>query len=241
MAVGRPLGSGTLYKTLIMQAASKNEHVAPRHARSCLLLALLTYHIFGEPEPTSGIDDEANAYAVESGTAQMDAVPARWGFIPHALLYIIHAAPGSGIRTGEANVLTTIGITGETFVRDACTLVFPIGAGVTETAVNHIPAMQTGACGQRIVPDKRVEADGSTILVDELEKLLRQLALFRSHWWRWSIGRYARTCRGIIARWKGRRFRRRRCGCGNLAGNLQGWSRRWVLFDTNDAIGSERL
>ena len=214
MAIRRFLGSGTPHKPL-------------------------TYHIFGEPEPTSGIDDDADAYTVEGSTGQVDAVPTGGWFVPHALLHIIDATPGSGIWTGKTYVLTTIGITGETFVCDTCTLVFTVRTCMTETAVDHVPAMQACAPGKRIVPDKGIETNGGAILINELKELLRDLDFLCRHWWWWPIWFKPGTSwrRG----WRNAGLGGYRRRCSNLTGNLETWSRSWVLFNSNNAIGIERL
>ncbi len=166
----------------------------PRRGMAALLHFLvsriLAYHVFGEPDPASGIDDDADSYTVEGGAGQVNVVPAGRRFVPHTLLDIIHAAPGGGIRAGKSDIFAAIAITGETFVRDAHTLVFPIGASMAKAAVNHVPAMQACASCQCRVPDKWIETNGSPVLVDQLEELLRQLDfLGRQRRW-WAIGRY---------------------------------------------------
>ena len=220
-------------------------HVAARHAcTAAFSTRILTYHVFGEPDPPSGIDDDADTYTVEGGTRQVDAVPTGGRLVPHALLDVIHAAPGSGIGAGQTDILAAISVTGETFVRDTHTLVFPIWAGMTEAAVNHVPAMQACAPGQRVIPDERIETNGCTVLVDQLEQLLRQLNFFCRHWWRRPIGCYPGAGCGNSPRRRGRRNGCRfgcRRGSRDLAGNLEGRSGRWMLLDGNHTIGSEWL
>ena len=135
-------------------------------------LLALTDQIFGEPYPAARVYDDADADTMQRGTRQVDAMPAGRRLIPHALLYGIDTAPGVRIGTSQSNVFAAVGIARETLVRDAHTLVFAVGTGVAEAAVNHIPAMQARPARQRVVPHERIEADGGAILVDEREKLL---------------------------------------------------------------------
>src|SRR5579859_756703 len=107
----------------------------------------LAYHVLGEPEPTSRIHDKANAYTMQRGAGQVDAMPACRRLVDHALLYIIYAAPWRGIGTCQANTLAAIRKARETFVSDAHTLVKSIGAGMAKTAMDHVPAMQTRSRG----------------------------------------------------------------------------------------------
>lgn len=83
-------------------------------------------------------------------------MPARWGLVDHALLYAVYSGPGCWVGACQANTLTAIGKTCETFVGDACALIKSIGAGMAETAVNHVPAMQACAAGEGVIPDEWV-------------------------------------------------------------------------------------
>ena len=142
------------------------------------LLLALADHVFGEPDPASSIHHDSDAYAMQRGARQVDAVPACWRLIDHALLYAVYPAPCCWIGACQANTLTAIGKAGETFVGDACTLIKSVGTGVAETTVNHVPTMQSCTPGKCIIPNKWIQTPNSTIMVDQCKKLLSQLCFF---------------------------------------------------------------
>src|SRR5712691_7344612 len=117
----------------------------------------------------------------------MDVVPACWTFVHHALLHAVDTGPCRRIGACEANIFAAIG-KGEPFVGDARALVEPVGAGMAEAAVYHVPAMQARATGQGIIPDKWIESSHCPVVIDQSKKLLRQLNLFDCQWGRWAIG-----------------------------------------------------
>jgi len=53
------------------------------------------------------------------------------------------------------------------FVRNALAWCAPIRAGMTESAVDHIPGMQAGTTRQRIIPDIWVETPRSAVAVNQ--------------------------------------------------------------------------
>jgi hypothetical protein len=105
---------------------------------------------------------------MERCTGQVDAMPACWRLVYHALLYSIDTRPWARVWSCEANVLATIRKL-KTFISNADALIQPIWTGVAETAMNHVPAMQACASGKRIVPDKWIKAPNSAVLVNQGE------------------------------------------------------------------------
>ncbi len=102
---------------------------------------MLAHHVFDEPDPAAGVDEEADAYSVEGSACQVNAVPTGRRFVDHAFLYVVDASPGCWIGTGQANAFAAIAHTVETFVLDPCTLIEAAGAGVAESTVDHVPGM----------------------------------------------------------------------------------------------------
>jgi hypothetical protein len=145
--------------------------------QEALLWCALTYHVLGEPDPAIGIDINADADAVKRLAGQVDVVPAGRAFIHHAFLDGVYVCPGRVGRTGKTDAFTTIG-EGEAFSGDTYALAYPVGAGVAEAAVEHVPAMQARATGEGVVPDERIKAAYRSILVDLGKKLPGQLYLF---------------------------------------------------------------
>ena len=142
------------------------------------MLLALAHHVFGEPDPASGIHHDSDAYTVQRGACQVNAVPACWRLIDHALLYTVYPVPRCWIGACQANALATVGKASETFISDACTLIKSIGTGMAETTVNHVPAMQSCTAGKRKIPNKWIQTPNSTIMVDQRKKLLSQLYFF---------------------------------------------------------------
>jgi hypothetical protein len=145
--------------------------------KEALLWCALTYHILGEPDPAIGIDIHADADTVKRCAGQVDEVPASGTFIHHAFLDSVYVCPGRGGRTSKADTFTTIG-EGEAFSGDTYALVYSVGAGVAEAAVKHVPAVQARSSGEGIIPDERIKAAYSSVVVDLGEELLGQLYLF---------------------------------------------------------------
>src|SRR5690242_20586223 len=103
----------------------------------------LAHHVLSEPHIAIRINIYPYTDSVQGFAKEMDVVPACGGFISHAFMYIVGSLDGVRERTGPANILATIAIALEAFVGYAHTLVDSIGAGMTEAAVIHVPAMQT--------------------------------------------------------------------------------------------------
>ena len=128
----------------------------------------LAYDVFGEPDPASGVDVDADANVVEGSAGQVDAVPAGGRLVDHAFLYGVDAAPGGWIGAREANTLAAV-CKLEAFVGDADALIYAIWAGMAEATMHHVPAMQASASGEGAVPNKWIEAANSTVMVDQGE------------------------------------------------------------------------
>ena len=142
------------------------------------MLLALAHHVFGEPDPASGIHHDSDAYTMQRGARQVDAVPACWRLIDHALLYPVYPVPCCWIGACQANILAAIGKTCETFIGDACTLFKSVGTGMAETTVNHVPTMQACTPGKCVIPNEWIQTPNSTIMVDQRKKLLSQLYFF---------------------------------------------------------------
>ncbi len=127
----------------------------------------LANHIFGKPDPAVGVYEDADADAVEGGAGEVNEVPAVGSLVHHAFLDVVDAAPRCGIGTRLCNVFAAVGVAREALVGDAHTLVFTVGAGVTEAAVGHVPAMEARATSQGCVPGERVETACCPVTVDE--------------------------------------------------------------------------
>jgi len=123
------------------------------------------YDVLGEPDPAVGGDVDADAYVVEGCAGEVDAVPACWGFVDHAFLDGIDAAPRGRIGACKADAFTAVGEL-EAFVGDAGALIDAVWAGVTEAAVDHVPAMQACAGGECAIPDEGVESPDGAVMVD---------------------------------------------------------------------------
>jgi hypothetical protein len=145
--------------------------------QEALLWCPLTYHVLCEPDPAVGIDINADANTVERLAGQVDVVPAGGAFIHHAFLDGIYVCPGRVRRTGKTDAFTTIG-EGEAFSGDTYALVYSVGTGVAEAAVEHVPTVKARASGQGVIPDESIKATYCSVLVDLGEELLGQLYLF---------------------------------------------------------------
>lgn len=168
--------------------------------QEALFWLTLTYHILGEPDPAVGIGVNADPDTVERCAGQVDVVPAGGAFIHHAFLDGVYMCPGRIGRTGKTDAFTTIG-EGEAFSGDAYALAYPIGAGVTEAAVEHVPAVQARASCEGVVPGERIKVAHGSVVVDQGEKLLSQLYLFRSHGGGLTIGCVPRAGARNIRGW----------------------------------------
>ena len=106
-----------------------------------------TNHVLSEPNPAIGSNVDAYANPVEGRTGQVNAMPACWRLVDHAFLYSIDSVPRRWIGSREGDVLAAIAKARESLIGDTRALVEPIGAGMAEAAVNHIPTVQAGtAC-----------------------------------------------------------------------------------------------
>ena len=115
---------------------------------------------------------------MERFAGQVNKMPACWSFVHHTFLDAIHAAPGCRIRPCKANVLATIREAGKAFIGNARALVKPVGTGMAEAAVYHIPTVQARPACQGGIPGEGVESADSAVVIDQRKKLLRQLNLF---------------------------------------------------------------
>src|SRR5947209_20106493 len=106
---------------------------------------------------------------------QVNAMPACRRLINHTLLHRIDVAPGGIGWTRQPDALAAVRETRESLIRDARTLIFTGGTGMAEAAMLHIPAMQPRTRGQRVVPGERIQPAHRSIMIDQVEKLLRQL------------------------------------------------------------------
>lgn len=162
---------------------------------------LSAYQILSEPDIALRINVDADSDSVKGGAEKVDAVPAGWRLVHHALLDIVHAGVRRGIWSGIANAFAAIAVTGEAFVRDALALRASIGAGMAEAAMVHIPAMQASPSGQSSVPGIWVQPACCPITVNKGEKLLGELRFLGAHWWRRSVRRCSHASSRNIRRY----------------------------------------
>ncbi len=139
---------------------------------------LLAYHIFTEPDPSAGIDIDANADTMQGRAEKVDAVPASERLVCHTLLHGIDPVPGGRIWPCLADTFSAVAQAGEAFISDALIRCAAIRAGVAESAVCHVPAMQKRPGGQDVVPGERREPTGGTFVIDQVEELLGELLRF---------------------------------------------------------------
>lgn len=144
---------------------------ASRMPFSCLEAGLAD-HVLCKPDVPIGINIDANADVVQRLAKEMDAMPACWRLIDHRLLDLSGSFPGSGEGTGIANVFAAICVASEPLCGNAVALLLAIGAGMAETAMIHIPAVQACASRERPVPLERIEAACRPIAVNLREQLL---------------------------------------------------------------------
>jgi len=112
---------------------------------------------------------------VQRRAEQVDTVPASERLARHAFLNGVDVVPGRIGWTCQADTFPAVAQASEAFVGDALVRRTPIGAGMAEAAVRHIPAMQQRARGQGIVPGKGRQATGGALVIDQLEELLGEL------------------------------------------------------------------
>src|SRR5438034_1516339 len=66
-----------------------------------------TRHILNKPDIARVIDIDAHADTVKCLTRQVNAMPARWGLVNHALLDSVYTVPGSWVWSCVGNALPT--------------------------------------------------------------------------------------------------------------------------------------
>src|SRR5258708_17979759 len=112
---------------------------------------LLAYHIFTEPDPSAGIDIDADADTMQGRAEKVDTVPAAERLVSHTLLHRIHPVPGGRIGPCSADTFSAVAQTREAFIRDALVRRAAIRAGVAEAAMRHAPAMSERNGGLDVV------------------------------------------------------------------------------------------
>jgi len=141
-------------------------------------LSSLANKVFGEPDVAIRVDIDADAHTLQSGAGQVDAMPAGGGLVDHRFLDLMDAIPRCWVGTGVGDIFATVRIAGEAFIGNALALGFPIGAGMAEAAMKHIPAVQACATGQGLTPGVGIEASCGSITIDDSEDLPGELCLF---------------------------------------------------------------
>jgi hypothetical protein len=136
---------------------------------------LLAYHIFTEPDPSSGINIDADADTMQGSTEKVDTVPASERLLSHTLLHGIDPGPGCRKRPCSTNTFSAVAQACEAFISDALIRRAAIRTGMAESAVRHVPAMQKRSGGQGVIPGKRSEPTGGTFVIYQLEELLGEL------------------------------------------------------------------
>ena len=153
-----------------------------------LLPSSSAHQILSEPDPARRIDIDAHTDPVERSTGQVDAMPACWRLIDHTLLHEIDVLPLRWVWPRKANALAAVRIANEAFISDTLALCAPVGAGMAEATVIHVPAMQARSPCQRIVPGKWVKTSNGPVMIDQSKELLGELYLQRCQWRRRPIG-----------------------------------------------------
>ncbi len=128
-----------------------------------------TYQILRKPDPTIWIDVDADTAAMQRGTGQMNIMPAGRPLVHHAFLHGVHVIPWRCGWPCQPDIFTAIRKARESLIGNAHALIFPIGAGVAEAAVIHVPAMQPRTSRQRNIPGERVESSDCAIMIDQCE------------------------------------------------------------------------
>src|SRR5258708_40076936 len=78
----------------------------------------LAYHIFTEPDPSAGIDIDADADTMQGRAEKADTVPAAERLVSHTLLHRIHPVPGGRIAPRPADTFSAGPQTGAAFIGD---------------------------------------------------------------------------------------------------------------------------
>src|SRR5260370_25152575 len=80
---------------------------------------LLAYHIFTEPDPSAGIDIDADADTMQGRAEKVDTVPAAERLVSHTLLHRIHPVPGGRIAPCSADTFSAVTQAAAAHIRDA--------------------------------------------------------------------------------------------------------------------------
>src|SRR5260370_8064720 len=80
---------------------------------------LLAYHIFTEPDPSAGIDIDADADTMQGRAEKVDTVPAPERLVSHTLLHGINPVPGGRIGPCPADTFSPVPQTREPSLTDA--------------------------------------------------------------------------------------------------------------------------
>jgi hypothetical protein len=112
---------------------------------------------------------------MQGSAEKVDTVPASERLVSHTFLYGIDPGPGSRIGPCQADTFSTVAQARKAFIGDALIRRAAIRAGMTESAVRHVPAMQKRTGGQGAVPGEWRESTGGTFVIDQLEELLGEL------------------------------------------------------------------
>ena len=102
---------------------------------------LLAYHIFTEPDPSAGIDIDADADTMQGSAEKVDTVPASKRLVSHTFLHGINTAPGGRIGSCQADTFSAVAQASEAFIGNTLIRRAAIWASMAEAAVRHIPAM----------------------------------------------------------------------------------------------------
>lgn len=149
--------------------------------------ALSAYQILGKPDITLRIDVDADPDSMQGGTEKMNAMPAGGRLVYHTFLDIVHTVVRRWIWSGVADAFAAIAIASKALVCDALALRAPVGTGMAEATVEHIPAMQASAPGQGCVPGVWVKSSCCSITVNERKELLSELRFLGGHWRWWPV------------------------------------------------------
>jgi len=135
----------------------------------------LAYHIFTEPDPSAGIDIDADADTMQGRAEKVDTVPAAERLVSHTLLHGINPVPGGRIGPCSADTFSAVAQAREAIIGNALIRRAAIRASMAESAMRHVPAMQKRTGGQGAVPGEWRESTGGTFVIDQLEELLGEL------------------------------------------------------------------
>jgi hypothetical protein len=128
---------------------------------------------------------------MQGSAEKVDTVPASERLVSHTFLYGIDPGPGSRIGPCQADTFSAVAQAREAFIGNALIRRAAIRAGMAESAMRHIPAMQKRTGGQGAVPGEWRESTGGTFVIDQLEELLGELLRLCRYWRRsvWSCQR----------------------------------------------------